>query len=814
MNQLFTKQLLIKILTAAAVLSASVLDVFGQTRLGEEPLRPSSDVWETIKYGEVSPTLYTGTINLSIPFYTYKDNDFEIPVSFSYASNGCHPNDRAGALGVGWMLDAGGCISREIRGVPDDETGLLDFGNISGDTYTALGFSYLGEAEFSLDDESLYAVGPTGPVNAQCVYYGNSTFDFFDAEPDVYHFNFGGYSGSFILDMEGNAVVFDTNTNPNNFNIVCDFSLSPVLNKITIKMDDGYRYEFDGTKGGPSINVDYTEINNTPIILCWKLSRIIAPNGRTVSFTYNLGHTVVNYRPNTSTYTVISDMWSGDLMTKTSGEKSHKASSIRVANLSSISVDGEPVITLSYDTSVIEKWYSTTTESASQSSNAFGNYRLTSVSVVRGYSNIKTANFIYDTNNPSQRAYLTSLTISGEGTYHMEYYNTTSVPLYGTFKLDHWDFYNGRSSSASEFLKVSSLYNDDKDEQYISNNVRTPNANYAKCGMLTSITYPTGGYSTFTYNAHTYAKAVKRTSANGFEPELFSESGTAGGLRLSSVSNYSTDGELLSRKEYSYTKQDGSCSGILLDFPRYKVNVASWSDLYAMSCNCYLWSNNLTNYGNTHMEYSEVLETSLDGSSVRYLFTTSEDYPDDVIINDYYSQRIIDNIDNDDSWSPNRFSIENLFANTSFQSLRGRLTGQILYDAGGAVVASNVIQYEELSDDKYVYTPSYLCFMLGMVGTYTGREEISSMTESTVFGNKSVSMTTEKEYNDYMQLKSETREDSQGVKTIVRYKYVTDYSFGRYAEMKSKGLINFPAEFSTYTKVGSGPEALVSTTAY
>ena len=54
--------------------------------------RPSADVWEFLKYGNTPVNLYTGTISLTVPLYHYKDKDFDIPLSLTYASNGWCPN--------------------------------------------------------------------------------------------------------------------------------------------------------------------------------------------------------------------------------------------------------------------------------------------------------------------------------------------------------------------------------------------------------------------------------------------------------------------------------------------------------------------------------------------------------------------------------------------------------------------------------------------------------------------------------------------------------------------------------------------------
>ena len=52
---------------------------------------PQTDAWNFVRQGEVSPSMYTGTINLSVPIYEYKDKDFSIPIVATYSSNGNQP---------------------------------------------------------------------------------------------------------------------------------------------------------------------------------------------------------------------------------------------------------------------------------------------------------------------------------------------------------------------------------------------------------------------------------------------------------------------------------------------------------------------------------------------------------------------------------------------------------------------------------------------------------------------------------------------------------------------------------------------------
>ncbi|MBQ1747726.1 MAG: hypothetical protein II041_03485, partial [Bacteroidales bacterium] len=80
---------------------------------------PQTDAWNFVRQGEVSPSLYTGTINLSVPIYEYKDKDFSIPIVATYSSNGNTPNQLPGILGPGWNIELGGCITIETNGIPD-----------------------------------------------------------------------------------------------------------------------------------------------------------------------------------------------------------------------------------------------------------------------------------------------------------------------------------------------------------------------------------------------------------------------------------------------------------------------------------------------------------------------------------------------------------------------------------------------------------------------------------------------------------------------------------------------------------------------
>ena len=59
-----------------------------QLTVVNEPQTPSVQASEMTKYGKQDVNLYTGELSLNIPLYTYRDDDFTIPISLSYSYNG------------------------------------------------------------------------------------------------------------------------------------------------------------------------------------------------------------------------------------------------------------------------------------------------------------------------------------------------------------------------------------------------------------------------------------------------------------------------------------------------------------------------------------------------------------------------------------------------------------------------------------------------------------------------------------------------------------------------------------------------------
>src|SRR5258706_11658819 len=73
------------------------------------------------KYGDVPVSYHTGVPNISIPIYNVKSGSLSIPINLSYHASGLRVQEYASWVGAGWSLNAGGMITRTVRGGADDQ---------------------------------------------------------------------------------------------------------------------------------------------------------------------------------------------------------------------------------------------------------------------------------------------------------------------------------------------------------------------------------------------------------------------------------------------------------------------------------------------------------------------------------------------------------------------------------------------------------------------------------------------------------------------------------------------------------------------
>lgn len=189
----------------------------------------------------------TGAACFDIPIYTIETSNYRLPVTLHYETSGFKLVDIASNVGMGWNISAGGCITRTVKGLPDERanTGYCAQGHDADSIH-----EFLRELAEREDFDTLAQV-PTQQDNSLFAALLDVTDNLIDAEPDIYSFSFAGYSGSFLYDMEGNIHMIPQQ----------NYVVQRNNNGFVITVDNGDKYYFENGNAVERIDT----INNTPL---------------------------------------------------------------------------------------------------------------------------------------------------------------------------------------------------------------------------------------------------------------------------------------------------------------------------------------------------------------------------------------------------------------------------------------------------------------------------------------------------------------------------------------------------------------------
>lgn len=177
------------------------------------------------KYGDIPVNYHTGIPQIGIPLYTVEAGPLSLSIGLSYHASGLKVQEPAGWVGAGWALNAGGVITRSVMGGPDEK------GTNNGRTETHGHFSDYGYNSYLYDshgqDWRAFATGTK------------------DGEPDLYFFNFGGYSGKFYFNDDRTPIIVPEQ----DIKIVPDYDGTGTtgIQGFTLTTPDGVLYSFGKT---------------------------------------------------------------------------------------------------------------------------------------------------------------------------------------------------------------------------------------------------------------------------------------------------------------------------------------------------------------------------------------------------------------------------------------------------------------------------------------------------------------------------------------------------------------------------------------
>ncbi len=442
---------------------------------------PSPNAASLGKYGEVPVSAYTGVSNISIPIHTINAGRITVPISLSYHSGGIKVEETASWVGLGWSLNAGGRITRTIRGRPDDDP--------------IQGLGYMNYPSNSMTVHQVFSAMPTTQDSIQ--WYMQKRIKYVtraeDAEPDLYY-----------LDIPGNSLKFYFNQESQQFYTIpaSKFKINKETNGWTVKDQNGLVYTFSVAE---MCNSPWdSKLGVTGYETSWLLTSIYDPlTDQTVTFNYTL--------INLDFYNGVSDVdyWGLTSGAGREGNLSYQASYVSQARLNAISFNTGAVIFQVGNSARMDLPDDRALETI-LIHNLVGD-TVKKFTLKTSYFQGSPASFL-PPNGPSvpseysYRLKLDSVLLVDNGNiltcprYKFEY-NTTMMANRLSLDQDEWGYYNNRNNTRlvkDEFNNVGSIV------VHMTGGDRRVDTIANQMGILKKIIYPTGGYSEFEYETNRY----------------------------------------------------------------------------------------------------------------------------------------------------------------------------------------------------------------------------------------------------------------------------------------------------------------------
>lgn len=785
---------------------------------------PSPQTWAFMRYGSTPIDYYTGKAMIDVPIYTYKDKDFELPISVGYASEGFIPSRQTGILGLNWFLNCGGSISREIKGIPDDCSQNECGGFLISDS----------------SDSDIYNLNGTVYSKSPVSYQVNNK----ETTSDIYHFNFGGHKGTFHFNGNRDAIVYNTNGFHGTFTIIPICHTNGELMGFIIKTGDGYKYVFGSDDLASynncverSINGELSSWANFNLaeganefkypIVTWNLTQIIAPNNRTVDFKYlepnGLLGTYINRATENNPFLVATFTNSHD------NYHWRSVSFTRTCYLDKVIIDddnntddNENHKTIIRFTTSLKDCYdrpeSTRANSYEDDHLITQNlYKLDEITVTNpNNKQIHKTSFTYKTKN--DRLILTKITTDGLGDYTMSYHEEYPYPAISTADTDFWGFYNGRRNNYSNVngSEVNEYFNDK-----ISSDRKMPDWKHSRIGCIKQITYPTNGFTEFEYESNKADNILlKREVQSGdiqdgpINPDIsnpsvddtvgylvglhsygilfneFTDSNETGGIRIKKITDYDGLGGFQSR-ELSYW------GGTVYSFPKWYT-----AKFYGYQVYNPLLEYPINSLDKQHIGYANVKENFADGSFIIHYYNDYRSYPDEY--NGQQRREIttadITNVNNP-KW--NKYISNILREPNSNHNKRGKLNCQEYYNTNRELVKKIQYEYNVHSEDfsPYVVLSGKYAYS---VKRYIGDYRLTKIKDIEYYGDNSITTSHCFSYDSLgRQITTITKVNNSTIKK--KMQYISD---------TTRHIYNLPTAKLTIRKFADGTNKLCDATLY
>ncbi|MCH6200221.1 hypothetical protein MMU07_11545 [Aquiflexum sp. LQ15W] len=468
----------------------------------------SPEAFAFSKYGNTPISLFNGRPNISIPLDQIQGSELNIPFSITYDASGIKVDQNATEVGLGWNLNLGGMIVRQVNGLPDDYiTSMPAYYPFYS---TSIYPSFTG---MSVNDQFRYfvsndvAAGGFYPFRTGQSWTNQWAFIYakfmeevnagkIDTQPDTYSLSVNGLSGTLVIDYTTSTAFCREHPEMKvGFGFTSNSFGVKLIDSWVIIDGNGNEYLFGGSSSTKEITTNYdnnaTE-NSRRYVSSWKLNTLKSGTIKeNIIFSYSL-NSYWNDQPITSFYAR--------------------------ENVSGLDCPS-PQLTINYNakyniTSPVLnniKFGDETTQRLvivrKSRLDLPGHQAIDYIRVNDEYGNAK--NFIkfetdyFSTSNCGtgtgylgKRLKLNSVVISGNSLTnpnpfkHEFTYDQTALPCRDSFGRDYYGYYNGANGNTTLVP-----YN----SQFGNGGNREVNTSFTQAGILKTIKYPTKGTTEFFY---------------------------------------------------------------------------------------------------------------------------------------------------------------------------------------------------------------------------------------------------------------------------------------------------------------------------
>ncbi len=524
-------------------------------------------IWYNISFGQVN--LQTGAAQAFFPLFEHSDSKNRLGTSISLQyiyGNGLKVNEPASNVGTGWLLQAGGFISRIQHGEPDDQR-MATLPSQPDDIVS-------GPATYQYQTGYMYS--PTLPQNSMNPiasfvpvfpknFASNYKILLDDREQDIYAFQFNGRSGQFVIGKNKEPqfildsklkITFEEQN-------MTSSRIRTWISSFTITDEEGIQYKFSELEltelfkyqpSGATVSNFKVFTANVPgssdvnlIVSKWFLTEIKNPlTNAKITFNYNLYSIDMEGAKQASSQTSQNGSTSKQVLVQKVRMQSKRLSSILLPDNYKVNFNywSDNRMDLPGDNPLKEI-------NVLYNNSIISGYRFNYGYIVT--NEIKPLNFQpqFSWQLRAARLCLTDFRKIGRNgatlppctfTYNIPTLASMNyVPHVFTVMTDHWGYYSPNTNSISESsdgYPVGTL----QDKNFTFSTL------WAQFGILNKIQYPEGGSLEFEYEGN---QAENSPYANKY----------AGGIRVKRVIQYdgvSHTNDII--KHYKYLKADGVSS--------------------------------------------------------------------------------------------------------------------------------------------------------------------------------------------------------------------------------------------------------------